>query len=128
MPRLVQVEDHRAEVNCVPLSVVTVPGTPKRATQLEMKASTHVLASIFFSGTASNHLDDLSMMVSRYTCPSEEAGRGPTKSMCTCENLRAGNGLHRSCWLLVNLAPLALLARPAHGCYVLAHTLPHKMC
>ncbi len=30
MPKLVQVEDHRAEVNCVPLSVVTVPGTPKR--------------------------------------------------------------------------------------------------
>jgi hypothetical protein len=69
MPRPVQVEDHRAEVNCVPLSVVTVPGTPKRATKLEMKASTHVLASIFFSGTASNHLVDLSMMVSRYTCP-----------------------------------------------------------
>ncbi len=60
MPRLVQVEDHRAEVNCVPLSEVTVPGTPKRATQLEMKASTHVLASMFFRGTASNHLVDLS--------------------------------------------------------------------
>jgi hypothetical protein len=93
MPRLVQVEDHRAEVNCVPLSVVTVPGTPKRATQLEMKASTHVLASMFFRGTASNHLVDLSMMVSRYTCPSEEAGRGPTKSTCTWENLRAGMGM-----------------------------------
>ncbi len=92
MPRLVQVEDHRAEVNCVPLSVVTVPGTPKRATQLE-KASTHVLASMFLSGTASNYLVDLSMMVSRYTCPSEEAGRGPTKSTCTWENLRAGTGM-----------------------------------
>ena len=78
MPRLMQVDDHRADVNCVPLSVVTVPGTPKRATQLEMKASTHVLASMFFRGTASNHLVDLSMIVSRYTCPSEEAGRGPT--------------------------------------------------
>ena len=49
----------------MPLSVVTVPGMPKRATQLEMKASTHVLASMFFKGTASNHLVDLSMMVSR---------------------------------------------------------------
>jgi hypothetical protein len=56
MPRPVQVEDHRAEVNYVPLSVVTIPGTPKRATQLEMKASIHVLASMFFKGTASNHL------------------------------------------------------------------------
>ncbi len=93
IPRPVQVEDHRAEVNCVPLSVVTIPGTPKRATQLEMKASTHVLASMFFKGTASNHMVDLSMMVSRYTCPFEEAGRGPTKSTCTWENLRAGMGM-----------------------------------
>jgi hypothetical protein len=38
------------------------------------------------------------------------------------------NGLHRSCWLLVNLAPLTLLARPVHGCHILAHALPHKMC
>jgi hypothetical protein len=86
MPRLVQADDHRAEVNWVPLSMVTVSGTPKRATQLEVKASTQVLA-------ASNHLVDLSMMVSRYTCPSEEAGRGPTKSTCTWENLRAGTGM-----------------------------------
>jgi hypothetical protein len=50
MPRLVQADDHRAEVNWVPLSVVTVSGTPKRATQLGMKASTHVLASIFLEG------------------------------------------------------------------------------
>jgi hypothetical protein len=93
MPRLVQVEDHRAEVSCVPLSVVTVPGTPKRATQLEMKASTHMLASMFLRGTASNHLVDLSMMVNRYTCPSEEAGSGPTKSTCMWENVRAGTGM-----------------------------------
>ncbi len=93
IPRLVQADVHRAEVNWVPLSVVTVSGTPKHATQLEMKASTHVLASMFLRGTASNHLVDLSMMVSRYTCPSEEAGRGPTKSTCTWENLRAGMGM-----------------------------------
>jgi hypothetical protein len=30
--------------------------------------------------------------------------------------------------LLVNLAPLALLARLAHGCHVHAHALPHKTC
>jgi hypothetical protein len=93
MPRLVQADDHRAEMNWVPLSVVTVSGMPKRATQLAIKASTHVLASIFLIGTASNHLVDLLMMVSRYKWSSEEAGRGPTKSTCTWENLRAGTGM-----------------------------------
>jgi hypothetical protein len=71
MPRLVQADDHRVEVNWAPLSVVTVTSMPKRATQLAMKASTHVLASMLRRGTASNHLVDLSMMVSRYTWPSE---------------------------------------------------------
>jgi hypothetical protein len=93
MPRLVKADNHRAEVNWVPLSMVTVSGTPKRATQLAMKASTHVLASMFLRGTASNHLVDLSMMVSRYTWPSEEAGRRPNKSSCTWENLRADTGM-----------------------------------
>jgi hypothetical protein len=32
-------------------------------------------------------------MVSRYTWPSEEAGREPTRSTCTWENLRAGMGM-----------------------------------
>ncbi len=41
---------------------------------------------------------------------------------------RHGNGLHRSCWLLVNLAPLTLLALPAHGCHVFAHAFPNKTC
>jgi hypothetical protein len=77
MPRLVQAPVHKAEVNWAwaPLSVVTVAGTPKRATQLAMKASVHVLASMLRRGTASTHLVDLSMMVNRYTWPSEEASR-----------------------------------------------------
>jgi hypothetical protein len=40
----VQVAVHNVEVSCAPLSVVTVVGMPKRATQLAMKASAHVLA------------------------------------------------------------------------------------
>jgi hypothetical protein len=76
MPRLVQAAAHNAEVNCAPLSVVTVAGMPKHATQLAMKASVHVLASMLRRGTASTHLVDLLMMVNRYTWPSEEAGRG----------------------------------------------------
>ncbi len=54
-----------------------------------MKASVHVLASMFRSGRASTHLDDLSVAVNRYSWPSEEAGEGPTRSTCTWENLRA---------------------------------------
>jgi hypothetical protein len=130
MPRLVQADVHRAEVNWAPLSVVTVTATPKHATQLEMKASAHVLASMLHRGLVSNHLVDLSMMVSRYTWLSEEAGRGPTMSTCTWENLRAGtgNGLQGSCWLLVNLSPLTLLTIPAHGCHISVHALPHETC
>jgi hypothetical protein len=37
---------------------VTVAGTPKRATQLAMKASVNVLASMLRRGTASIHLVD----------------------------------------------------------------------
>jgi hypothetical protein len=40
------------------------------------------------SGRASTRLDDLSMAVNRYTWPSEEAGKGPTRSTYTRENLR----------------------------------------
>jgi hypothetical protein len=128
MPRLVQAAAHNAEVNCAPLSVVTVAGTPKHATQLAMKASVHVLASMLRRRTASTHLVDLSMMVNRYTWPPEEAGRGPTRSTCTWEKCacRHRDGLMRSCRLLVNFPPLALLAVPAHGCHVPAHTFPDK--
>jgi hypothetical protein len=44
MPNRMQVEVHMAEVNWVPLSVVTVARTPKCATQLARNASAHVLA------------------------------------------------------------------------------------
>jgi hypothetical protein len=93
IPSRVQVLVHTAEVNWVPLSVVMVPGKPKHATQLAMKTSVQVLASMLRSGNASTHLVDLSMAVNRYTRPSEEAGRGPTRSTCTLENLRAGMGM-----------------------------------
>jgi len=93
MPRLMQADVHSVEVNWAPLSVVTVAGTPKRATQLAMTASTRVLASMLHRGTVLNHLVDLSMIVSRYMWPSEEAGRGTTRSTCTWENLRGGMGM-----------------------------------
>ncbi len=49
--------------------------------------------------------------------------------MCTWENLCAGwNGMEWSCWLLVDLSPLALLAVSAHGYQIFANTLWDKMC
>ena len=65
IPIRAHAEDHSDEVNCVPLSVVTVAGTPKRATQPEIKLSVHVLASMLRRGMASTHLVDLSTAVSR---------------------------------------------------------------
>ena len=57
-----------------------VAGEPKRAIHWLTKASTHRSASTASSGTASNHLLVLSMMVNRYLNPSREVGRGPTRS------------------------------------------------
>jgi hypothetical protein len=65
IPRRLHAAAHTEEVNCVPLSVVTVAGTPNHTTQSEMKLSTHVLASMLRRGIASTHLVDLSTTVSR---------------------------------------------------------------
>jgi hypothetical protein len=81
------------DVNWVPLTIVTAHGTLKRATQLNMKASTHLQASMNFMGTAAVHFVDLSVMGSRYTYPSEDVHRGPTMHRCRCENLRARIGM-----------------------------------
>jgi hypothetical protein len=45
-PSLAQKEDQAKEKNWLPLSEVTVSGTPKRATQLDMKASIQDSAEI----------------------------------------------------------------------------------
>jgi hypothetical protein len=37
------------------------------------------------------------------------------------------DGLEWSCWLLVDLSTLALLAGAGHSCHVFAHALPDKM-
>jgi hypothetical protein len=47
-------------------------------------------AEVSFRGVASNHLVVLSMTVKRYSRLSSEAGRGPTRSTWTCENLLEG--------------------------------------
>jgi hypothetical protein len=83
MPRLVQAPIHKAEVNCAPLSVVTVAGTPKRATQLAMKASVHVLASMLRRGTASIHLVDPGLAIKnppKNTHPKKKPKNQPKKT------------------------------------------------
>jgi hypothetical protein len=69
-------ENHKAKVSVVPLSVMTVAGTPKRATQPAMKAFVHILASMLYSGTASIHLVDLSIngQQGAYNPPKRQVG------------------------------------------------------
>ena len=56
-----------------------IVGAPKRVTQFRRKAEAQVLACISGKGTASGHLVNLSMMVSKYENPSS-VGSGPTMS------------------------------------------------
>jgi hypothetical protein len=57
--------DHIADENCLPLSVVTVAGTPNLVTHVVMKAFAHAVASMLRNGAASNHLVDMSNIVNR---------------------------------------------------------------
>jgi hypothetical protein len=65
MPKRLHRAAQVADKNCVPLSDVMVSGTPNLAIHEATNASVQTEASMFFNGTASNHLVDLSMMVSR---------------------------------------------------------------
>jgi hypothetical protein len=78
MPSLEQRADQTADVNCGPWSEVMHSGTPNLATHVATKVSAHDVAEVSLSGTASNHLVDLSIMVKMWLKPPEETGRGPT--------------------------------------------------
>ena len=54
-----------ADVNCIPLSVVRMDGTPKWATYVATKASRKASLVVSLSRTASGHLVDLLIMVRR---------------------------------------------------------------
>ena len=60
-----QILDHSEEVNCVPLSLVTIEGTPKCEIQPWNKAETHSAVEIPVKGITSGHRVDLSMQVKR---------------------------------------------------------------
>jgi hypothetical protein len=93
MPSLLHISDHKAEANCVPLSVVITLGTPNLKIQPAIRASAHVATSMFISGTASNQRVDLSIIVIMYLKPAADVGRGPTKSTCRWLNLLSGTGI-----------------------------------
>ena len=65
-----------ADVNCRPLSVVMLEGTPYLETHVEMSASTHVAVSILRRGTASSHLVDREDMLT-HQLPLGEGPPGP---------------------------------------------------
>jgi hypothetical protein len=85
--------DQTADVNCSPRSDVMHSGTPNLATHVAMKVSAQDVAEVSLSGTASNHLVDLSIMVKMWLKPPEETGTGPTRSTCTCVKRQHGIGM-----------------------------------
>ena len=80
---------HKLDSNCFPLSVVIVEGIPKCEIHPLTKACATVWVVISGIGTASGHLVNLSMQVSKYVLPFD-TGRGPTISTCTWSNLASG--------------------------------------
>ena len=79
VPRVSMVVVKILLVNCRPLSVMMLAGTPKRGIHSLTKVSVTVVALMLVNGKASNHLDYLSQTANRYLKPLE-TGRGPTRS------------------------------------------------
>ena len=65
MPSLVKVALQASEVNCAPLSDVTVNGTPYLATQVSRNVLTTISAVVSAIGTASGHRVVLSTIVNK---------------------------------------------------------------
>ena len=92
MLRRLQRATHRAEVNCVPRSLVMVSGTPKRQIHPINKAWAQSAAVMAATGMASGHLEVRSMTVKMYVIP-REGGRGPTRSTWMWAKRRTGTGM-----------------------------------
>ena len=69
IPSKEQMADHKEEVNCAPLSLVMIAGTPNRAIHPWNKADAHSVAEIPWRGNASGQRVDLSTQVNRYLKP-----------------------------------------------------------
>jgi hypothetical protein len=68
-------------------------GTPNRLIQPLMRPSAQSPAVADLSGTASAHLVERSITVSRYTKPSLDTGSGPTRSTWMCEKQQRGTAM-----------------------------------
>ena len=71
---------HNMDLNCLPRSVVTFEGMPKREIQCVTKALATVSASMSSSGTASGQRVNQSTMVNKYDYPLQVSS-GPTRSI-----------------------------------------------
>jgi len=110
MPKKAQVNVHMAAVTWVPLSVVTVAGTPKCATQLAMNAFEHMMASSLPISSASS---------TWFTCQRRSAGPcGPPKKQVTDPPGPYACG--RICILGPEWRGVELLAFPAYSHNVFA--------
>jgi hypothetical protein len=83
---------HKEEVNCGPLSLVIISGTPNLWIHPWRRAAAQSAAVVVVSGIASGQRVVLSITVNRYEKP-EERGRGPTKSTWMCAKRRTGTGM-----------------------------------
>ena len=66
-------------VNCVPLSVMTLFGTPKRQTS-PLKNLTVDYAVTFLTASTSGNFVNLSIATYKYSKPSTARGKGPSMS------------------------------------------------
>ena len=72
-------------VNCVPLSVMTLFGTPKWQTS-PLKNLTADCAITFLTGSTSGHFVNLSIATYKYSKPPTTWGKGPRMSSLQTEN------------------------------------------
>ena len=72
-------------VNCVPLSVMTLLGTPKWQTS-PLKNLTADCAVTFLTGSTSSHFVNLSIATYKYSKPPTARGKGPSMSSPQTKN------------------------------------------
>ena len=80
VPIRFMISSHKIDVNCDPLSLQIVLGTPLSTIQVFSRAFTADFAVACFRGTNFNLLENLSIMTNRYLLPFD-SGNSPTKSM-----------------------------------------------
>jgi hypothetical protein len=72
-------------VNCMPLSVMTLFGTPKRQTSPLNNLMADCVVT-FLTGSTSGHFVNLSIVMYKYSKPPTARGKGPSMSSPQTEN------------------------------------------